>query len=225
MKKIIFIILIAAGLLTISILTGCDKEKIVESTEYIETTEYIQLPPDTVTIIDTVFNSNPATTDTVTITISDTVYQTNMVYDTVFNTQYVYDTITTIQYVHDTVVQTSYAPNEFTAFGALQYYTDPMVFEFINAEFGLSDGYIFYISAFQMETTKQSANVYDIYGYIDYWTTDWSGYYALEFYWRMTYLGGDPANPNNWQIAEPPTAADGYNSGIHLSPKNQLEKN
>lgn len=223
MRKSIFMIIIAAALLLIAVLAGCDKERIVESTEYIETTEYVQLPPDTVTIVDTVFSSdsvNVHTTDTITVTHTDTVYQTNYVHDTVFNTQYVYDTITTTQYVYDTVVQTSFAPNEFTAFGALQYYTDPMVFEFINSEFGLSDGYIFYISAFQMETTKQSSNVYDIYGYIDYWTTDWSGYYALEFYWRMTYLGGDPANPNNWQIAEPPSGASNQTGGIQLKEKN-----
>jgi len=159
MKKSIFMIIIAAGLLLLAVLAGCDKEKIVESTEYIETTEYVQLPPDTVTIVDTVFSSDSVdihSTDTVTVT--DTVYQTNYVHDTVTNTEYVYDTITTTEYVYDTVVQTSYAPNEFTAFGALQYYTDPLVFEFINSEFGLSDGYIFYISAFQMETTQLSAN-------------------------------------------------------------------
>lgn len=228
MRKIILLVLIAASLLLISILAGCDKEKIVESTEYIETTEYIPLPPDTVIIIDTVYSSdsvNITSTDTVYQInyVHDTVYQNNTVHDTVFNTQYIYDTITTTQYVYDTVFQTQYAPNEFTAFGALQYYTDPMVFEFINSEFGLSDGYIFYISAFQMEVTKQSSNVYDFYGYIDYWTTDWSGYYALEFYWRMTYLGGDPANPNNWQIAEPPSGISTRPGGIQLKEKNQTD--
>jgi len=66
-------------------------------------------------------------------------------------------------------------------------------------------------------TSSPSTGVYDFYGYIDYWTPDWSGYYLLEYYWRMTYLGGDPTDPNNWRLSDPPAGASGRDSGLKLS--------
>jgi hypothetical protein len=186
------------------VVAGCDKEKIVETTEYIHDVEYVELPADTVFVNDSVH-----TTDT--LILYDTVVQVEQVFDTVF----VHDTVTNV--IVDTVLNNQCTPNEFLAMGALEYYTDPLVLEFINAEFGYSDGWIFYLSAFQSEFTKQSANVFDLYGYIDYWTPDWSGFYALEYYWRLTFTGGDPANPNNWQMSEPPGGVSGYQNGVSLT--------
>jgi len=185
---------------------GCDKERIVESTEIIHNTEYVELPPDTVMMIDTVFVNDSTTVHTVdTVLLIDTLVQINYVYDTVVNV------------VTDTVTLTQCGPSELLAVGALQYYTDPLVLELVNAEFGLTDGYIFYLSAFQIELTKRSSDVYDIYGLIDYWTTDWTGYYPLEYYWRLTYMGGDPADPRNWQMSDPPSKVSGHTSGVNLS--------
>lgn len=184
---------------------GCEKEKIVETTEYVHDTEYVQLPPDTVFQIDTVFVS-----DSVTIYDTDTVF----LFDTVVQTEYVYDTVTTV--IIDTVLTTQCTPNEFLALAALQYYCDPLVLDLINTEFGIADGWIFYLSAFQLDLTRQSSGVYDIYGYIDYWTTDWTGFYPLEFYWRLVYSGGDPADPGNWQMSEPPDPAPDHRPGIRV---------
>jgi len=140
---------------------------------------------------------------------TDTVY----VIDTVVTVQHHYDTTEIV----DTVLVTQCAPNEFLAMTALHYYTDPLVLEFIYQEFGLNEGWMFYLSTFQSEITVRSASVYDIYGLIDYWAPDWSGYYPLEYYWRMTYIGGDPADPDNWQIGEPPAAVSGHRPGICVS--------
>jgi hypothetical protein len=196
------VLLFAAVLLAA---TGCDKERIVQSTEYVHDTQYLNQPPDTVFMVDTVYNN-----DSIVVHQTDTV----VVHDTVVQVNYVYDTVTVV--VTDTVVTTQCAPNEHLAFAALQYYCDPLVIQLVNQQFGLTDGWIFYLSAFQVDLTQQSANVYDIYGYIDYWTTDWSGYYPIEYYWRLTYTGGDPADPNNWQLDEPPGAAPNHAPGVNL---------
>ncbi len=182
---------------------GCDKQKIVES--YIHDTQYVEQPPDTVFMVDTVF-----TNDSVLINHTDTV----LVHDTVVQVSYIHDTVTVT--VTDTVMTAQCTPNEHLAFAALQYYCDPLVIDLVNSEFGLTDGWIFYLSAFQIELTQQSANIYDIYGYIDYWTTDWSGYYPIEYFWRMTYTGGDPADPENWQLDDPPASAPDHSPGVKV---------
>jgi hypothetical protein len=198
-----FLLLILGGILAVG---GCDKEKIVESTEYIHNTEYIELPPDTVFQVDTIFIN-----DSTTIHTTDTVFQI----DTVVQVNNVYDTVTIT--VTDTVLMNQCEPNEHLAFAALQHYSDPLVFEFIYNEFAIEGGWVFYLSEYQLDMTKQSTSVYDIYGYIDYWMTDWSGYYPLEFLWRMTYTGGDPADANNWQMSDPPGAAPGHQPGIRMT--------
>lgn len=212
--------------------SGCDKEKIVESTEYIHDIEYRQLPPETIFQFDTLIirDSNIVSPpDTIyqidTLRIMDTFIvnttDTIRVYDTIVQTRYIHDTVTVVQHHHDTVVTidtvriTQFSPNEYLAIAALQYYSDPLVFEFIYDEFGYDDGWVFYLSTFQLDVTARSSGVYDIYGYIDYWTPDWTGYYPLEFYWRMIYKGGDPANPANWEMGEPVSASFTSRPGMH----------
>jgi hypothetical protein len=219
---------LATILLLILLATGCDKEKIVESTEYIHDVEYIQLPPDTVLRFDTVIINDSITVhDVDTVLAWDTVVQVNHVYDTVVvnHTVIVHDTVVTVQQHYDTtilidtVTVQQCTPNQNLAYTALEYYSDELVIQFINQEFGYTDGWVFYLSAYQSEITRQSATVYDLYGYIDYWTPDWSGYYPLEFFWRMTFTGGDPADPDNWAISEPPAAApSGHTPGVRVAP-------
>ena len=154
--------------------------------EYIQEVEVIELPADTIYVRDT----------TVTIQIQ-------------------YDTV----YVTDTVGGSGTglgSPNEFLAVTALHFHNDPLVIDFINQEFGFTDGWIFYLSTYQLQLLKQSDQVYDIGGYIDYWSPDWSGYYPLEFVWRMTHTGGDPADPLNWAISEPPGTVEGKDPGMRL---------
>jgi len=252
MKLVLTVGALLIAVAAILAVAGCDKEKVVQSTEYVR--EYVQLPPDTVLQIDTVTVSESDTVyavDTVvqthyvvdTVQVHDTVTTVEQHFDTVtvidttfivdtvetvenhyyYDTVTVVDTIVTVQNHYDTVnvVDTVYAsqctPNEYLAFAALQYYSDPMVIDAINSEFGVNDGWVFYLSAYQHEVTRQSADTYDIYGLIDYWTPDWSGFYAFEFYWRMHYVGGDPADHSNWEIFEPPGAAPGFEPGLNLS--------
>ncbi|MCX6834089.1 MAG: hypothetical protein NTW07_02965 [candidate division Zixibacteria bacterium] len=216
-------------LLLVLLAAGCDKEKIVESTEYVHDIEYVQLPPDTVIHFDTVRVSDSVTVhDVDTVIIRDTVVQVNHVHDTVIvnHTVTVHDTVVTVQHhydttvVIDTVVTQQCTPNQNLAYTALEKYSDAQVIDFINQEFGYTDGWVFYLSAYQSSVTPRSASVYDIGGYIDYWTPDWSGYYPLEFNWRMTFTGGDPADPDNWDISEPPASAPSEHApGIRLVPK------
>ena len=228
-----FGVIFILALLLFWAMSGCDKEKIVESTEYVHDIEYRELPPDTIIVIDTLYMKASSVinnfdtvyvVDTIRIRDSIIVHSTDTVisYDTLIQVTYVHDTVRIIQnhydttIIIDTVQVQSYRPNKYLAYSALQYYTDELVLDFIEEEFGYSDGWIFYLSAFQLELTQQSTGVYDIYGYIDYWTTDWSGYYPLEFYWEMIYTGGDPANPNNWEIGEPLSASTAHPSGIRV---------
>ena len=159
--------------------------------------------------------------NTDTVRIYDTVVQVTQVHDTVVINDTVqivltfYDTVNTV----DTVLSVRCDPNEYLAIAAMQYNVDPLVIEFINQEFGYNEGWIFYLSSFQLQMTQQSANVYDMYGYIDYWTTDWSGYYPLEFLWRMTFVGDDPADPRDWQISDPPAYSPEHQPGLRLIPE------
>ncbi len=234
------------------IISGCDKERIVESTEYIHDIEYVQIPADTVFKIDTVFKLDTTTStttifDTVIIqdssTVTDTIFLNDttvvtitdsiIVFDTItqtinnYDTVIISDTINTIEYIHDTISITDTVqvnqntPNEFLAFTALQYYSDPIVIEQTTFDYGITNGYIFYLSAYRHSMTKQSSSVYDIYGYIDFWTTNWSDFYAYEYYWRMTYTGGDPADPLNWQISDPPALSSSNTPGLHVIQKNE----
>ncbi len=224
MRRIIFVAISLSLILALAFVTGCDKEKIVTSTEIVKETEYITLGPDTVVVTntDTVFVNDSVTvnstdtvtityTDTVVVTNTDTVVQTTTIHDTVTVTVTVHDTILTVQNHWDTVTVTTVQcdPNEYTAMGALQYHCDPLVMEMIQQEFGLNDGWIYYLTSNQLAFTLQSGTVFDIYGYIDYWTADWSGYYPLEFNWRLTFTGSDPGNPTHWTMSEAPAATPG----------------
>jgi hypothetical protein len=198
---------------------GCEKERIVETTEYIRDVEYVELPSDTIYHVDSVFIN-----DSITVNITDTflIYDTVIQVDHIYDTVPIHDTVTTVEYHYDTTVITDTImmaqcePNEHLAIAALQYYSDPLVMEFIYQEFGYNDGWVFYLSSFQLELTQQSVDVYDIYGYIDYWTLDWSGFYPLEFHWRLNYTGGDPADPESWEMTDPPSLAAGRQPGIRL---------
>lgn len=219
MKRTVVIVASLTVVALILLVAACEKEKIVESTEYVHDVEYVELPPDTVYRADTIFSQDSITVHTTdTVRLFDTVVQVNNVYDTVL----VHDTVVTVQHHYDTTVVTDTVltiqcdPNEYLAVAALQYYCDPLVIDIVNQEFGLSDGWIFYLSTFQIDLTQQSSGVYDIYGYIDYWTPDWEGFYPLEYYWRLTYTGGDPANPNNWQMSDPAAAPTGHQPGVRF---------
>ncbi len=209
-------------LLLVLVVGGCDKERIVETTEYIEQTEYIEMPPDTVFQTDTVIVNDSVTVQSVdTVHVYDTIQTVNTVHDTT----YIHDTISTVQHHYDTVTVTvnhydtvtvtdidtvvafQCDPNASLAMAALQHYSNPLVLEIINAEFQLTNGWIFYLSTIQCSVTGQSTTTYDIYGYINFWTEDFAGYYQLEYNWRMTHTGGDPDDVNNWNMAEPPTAS------------------
>lgn len=186
---------------------GCDKERTVTSTEIVHDTKYIELPPDTVYMVDTVSGVDTLIVhDVDTVHRTDTVHVNVTVHDTVIKTVNHYDTVT--------VTVTSFVPTAATAVHAMQAQTDPQVLQFASDNFGLTDGWVFYLSPQQMEITQASSTVWDIYAYIDYWSPDWSGYYPLEVYWRMTYKSGDPSNPNNWTMGDPPAAITGHPTGV-----------
>ena len=229
-----------ALLLSLVLLTaGCDKEKIVEST--LTKTEYVNLPPDTILMVDTVVISDSIPVQqTDTVFVHDTVYTQNTSFDTV----YVFDTVTTVEHHYDTVTVTvnhydtvtvtvtetdtvtlsQCDPNEYLAIEAMQQYGNSIVIDFINSQFGYSDGWVYYLTTVQTDLTVQSANVYDIYGYIDYWTPEFDAYYPLEYYWRMTFNGGDPADPANWSLSDPPSSSAPSNAqpGLKMTAPEKL---
>ncbi len=221
MKRLIVIITLFSVLTLLVSLPGCEKEKIVESTEYVHDIEYVQLPADTVYRVDTVFSADSvAIHDTDTVVVTDTVVQVDYIYDTVTY----YDTVEITVDHFDTVIVTDTVelvqcdPNVHFALAALEYHCDPVVIAAIAQEYGVNDGWVFYLSEFQVYLAQQSSDVYDVYGYIDYWTPDWSGFAAFEYYWRMTFTGGDPADVNNWQMSTPPTTMATFEPGIKRSP-------
>ena len=62
---------------------GCEKERIVESTEYIRDIEYIELPADTIYKVDSIFINNSDTINNFdTVYIHDTITYDNNIYDT-----------------------------------------------------------------------------------------------------------------------------------------------
>jgi hypothetical protein len=220
MKRLVVTGIILALAPVVVFLTGCDKEKIVTSTEYVHDTKYIELPGDTVFRIDTLYHSDSVLVhDVDTIRIHDTIRTTIYVHDTVVTVHNHYDTITVTR--TDTVFQNQYSAGADLAVAALQNQTTPMVFDFIAQEFSLSGGWVMYLASEQMDIAHPSANIYDIYGYLEYWTTDWASYYPMEFYWRLTYTGGDPADLNNWEMSEPPTPVANHQPGISPFQKTQ----
>lgn len=185
-------------IMSLLLLSGCDKEKIVNTTETIREIEYVDVPGETIVRVDTVF-VNGQGTDTVTV------------YDTTF--QITTDTV----FVIDTVGNSSCIPGEQLAYAALQYHSDPLVIYLVNQEFGLTDGWIYYLSKFQSDVQTVSVGTYEIYGYIDYWTTDWSAYYLLEYFWLISYNSGDPSDPANWTMSEPANPVSGHRPGMHIT--------
>jgi len=227
MKKILAAF---SGIFIIILIFGCDKEKTITSTEYIHEIEYLQGPTDTVLVIDTLQKIDTLVFhDTVTIGGTDTIIAYDTVYNTIIDTQeiteYIFDTVVKIENFYDTVIVnhidtvTAYECQPFVhfAFTSLQFYADPIILDFINTEYGYTDGWVYYLSITQSDIQSPSAGVYDIYGYADYWTTDFAGFYPLEYYWRMSYLGGDPSDPENWELSDPPTQTTSKSGGLKIA--------
>lgn len=188
---------------------GCNKERIVESTEYVHDIQYIESPPDTIIVRDTLFRSDSViiyTRDTIRIT--DTLRITNTVYDTV--------RITTV--VHDTVLKAQCTPSQQMAVDAMVSQADPLILEFLMQQVGENDGWVFHLSPSQMDISQVSSTVWDIYSLVDYWAADFSGYYQVEMLWRMTFNGGDASNPNNWTMTDAP-ASPRYRPGLNPAMK------
>ncbi|SYZ72494.1 exported hypothetical protein [Candidatus Zixiibacteriota bacterium] len=229
-RKAIFIILAALMIAALSLLSCNNKEKIVNSTEYVHDIQYVQSPPDTIIHIDTVLVHDSSTAPTAdTVLRIDTVYQTNTIHDTVRTTVIVHDTVVTVRNIFDTVVVTDTvtltqcAPSGTSAVIAMEVQTDPLVLDYANQNYGLSDGYIFYLTPSEMNISKVATGVYDIYAYLEYYSTDWSQYEAFEIYWRMTYVSGDPNDPSNWQMADPPSAVADHQPGLKAVTKSSFE--
>lgn len=230
MIRPVILLILLTTLLLILALPGCEKEKIVESTEYVHDIEYVTTPPDTVFRVDTVFTRDSITVDnTDTVIISDTVLVSDTVIQT--ETEYVYDTTLVIDTVEivineydtvvvvDTVQTVQCNPSAIFAFDAMEYHCNPVILQAINQEYGYSDGWIFYLTTHQSYVAQVSNNVWDLYGFIDYWTPEWDGFAGFEYYWRMTYLGGDPSSPNNWDMAEPPATTATHVPGLKRTPE------
>lgn len=235
MKKI----LPASVLLVIILLIfGCEKERTITSTEYIHEIEYVEGPTDTVFVfdtlfqVDTLFQQDSITVNTFdTIIIVDTLFE--FITDTLAITEYIndtivlFDTVTIVEniydtiYVIDTVVTFGCPPYVHFAFASMPYYTDQQVIDFINAEFGYSNGWIYYLSLSMTDVSSPSDGVYNFYGYVNYWTPNWSAYCPLVYYWRMTFLGGDPSDPDSWQLSDPPTGSSGKIGGLRLSTEHE----
>ena len=227
MRRTVLALAAMLPLILLALMISCSKEKIVENTEYVHDIEYVQLPPDTIIHFDTLTVNDSVTVNHLdTLIVLDTIVQVNQVHDTVIvnHTVTVHDTVVTVQhhydtsFVVDTVTVQQCNPNQYLAYTAMQIGADQQVIQFINQQFGYTDGWVLYLSSEQVELTRQSANVYDIYGYIDYWTPDWSGYYPLEFFWRMTFTDGDPADPSKWQMSDPPATSPSRQPGVRIAP-------
>jgi hypothetical protein len=231
-KLLLAFILLFVGLTIFS----CEKEKTVTSTEYIHDIEYIEGPTDTVLMIDTLLRidtliqyDTTGVNDIDTVTIIDTVFQTAT--DTLYITEYIYDTtrivdtVTITNHIYDTVTvidtvtNTECLPFVHFAFTCMPVHADPVILDFINTETGYSEGWIYYLSSAQTDMQSPSNGVYDFYGFVNYWTADFTGYYPMEYYWRMSYLSGDPSDPANWELSDPPMRTDGKVGGLKLIEK------
>ena len=230
-KSALALILLLLGVIIFS----CEKEKTVTSTEYIHDIEYVEGPTDTIFMIDTLMRVDTLIqydttggsgidtvfdtvyqTETDTVIISEYVYDTTEIVDTVTVTNTIYDTITVTNTVYDTVVNTECLPFVHFAFTCMPVHADPVILDFIYNETGYDEGWIYYLSSAQTDMESPSNGVYDCYGYVNYWTTDFTGYYPMEYYWRMTYLGDDPSDPANWQLSDPPSRSSGKVGGVQL---------
>ncbi len=240
MKKILFAFAI---LMILLLIFGCDKERIVTSTEYIKEIEYIEKPADTILVFDTLYTVDTlyqydtthtgsgtdtiivfdtvynSSTDTLIITenIYDTITVTNNIYDTVTVTNNIYDTVTVTENHYDTTTISQCDPFVQFAFAALQYYGNAEILEFINTEFGYTDGWIYYLSITQSDLQSPSLGVYEIYGYANYWAVGFDAYYPLEYFWRLSYISGDPSDPDNWELSDPPARSSSKTGGVKLT--------
>ena len=236
MKKLLLVF----GFLTIlALIFGCDKQRTITSTEYVKEIEYLPGTVDTVLMLDTILQIDTVivydTTksgggtdtlfiiDTVTNETVDTLIITETVTDTITVTIDHYDTVTVNHYdtvtVHDvdTVTISQCDPFVQFAFAAMEYYGNAEILNFINGEFGFTDGWIYYLSIGQCDLQSPSPGVYEIYGYANYWTVEFDGYYPLEFFWQLSYLGDDPSDPDNWELSDPPARSSGKTGGIQLT--------
>ncbi|PWB75551.1 hypothetical protein C3F09_01945 [candidate division GN15 bacterium] len=212
------ILLWTAIILTLSA-AGCNKERVVESTEYVHDIQYIQSPPDTIIVRDTVFHSDSVVVNTRdTIRITDTLRIVSVIHDTIRVINTVYDTVRVTSVVHDTVLKTQCTPSQQLAVDAMISQSDPLILDFLLQQVGENDGWVFHLSPSQMDITQVSSTVWDIYSLVDYWSSDFSGYYQIEMLWRLTYTGGDASNPNNWTMTDAP-ASPRYRPGINPSLK------
>ena len=208
-KTLIGTTLLCTVLFLTVLAAGCNKERIVESTEYIHDIQYIESPPDTVTVRDTVFRS-----DSVIVRTEDTIKIT----DTLRITNTIHDTVQVTNVVHDTVLRAECTASTQMAIDAMISQSDPLILDFLLQEVGENDGWVFHLSPSQMNITQVSSTVWDIYSVVDYWAADWSGYTQIEMYWRLTFTGGDASNPNNWTMTDPP-AVPQYRPGINPTVK------
>jgi hypothetical protein len=96
--------------------------------------------------------------------------------------------------------------------------SDPLILAFLMQEVGENDGWVFHLSPSQMEITQISSSVWDIHSVVDYWAADWSGYYQIEMYWRVSSTGGDASDPDNWTLTDPPSAQR-FRPGINPTEK------
>ncbi|MBD3332860.1 hypothetical protein GF356_08415 [candidate division GN15 bacterium] len=279
MKRLLISALVALTLTAGLTIIGCDKERIVESSEKVQEivevtdtvfvrdtiyrvdsintvdtiTQYVGetdtivyhdttwrydttwrfdttyiTETDTVVIVDTVVmvggsddtvyvDTSAVQYDTImiydTTTITDTITQldTIMQVDTVIQTQL--DTVYQTQYVYDTVTISQCEPQVHFAYAALQGWGDIEVISSINAEYGYEDGWVFWLSIYMTAIENPSPGVYDFYGYIDYWSPDWSQFVPFEFGYRLTYISGDASDPNNWQLTDAPAGGGGGGAG------------
>lgn len=197
------ILLLAFMLLLTAWFVGCEKTTTTTSSEFHEIVGQNQ--SDTVFVHDTVFSNNGNPT---------TVYDTTFVHDTVVQTVTQVDTVT---------IQSS-GPTVYTAFTAMQAYTDAQVIADVNATVGYTDGWVLYLSAYQSYIDNPSTNVWDLAGYIDYWSPDFSDFYAYEYGWRVSYVSGDPGDPNNWQFSDIPAGAPNGANGLKRVDKPESRK-
>ncbi|MDF1543926.1 MAG: hypothetical protein P1R58_02350 [bacterium] len=210
-KRLLLLTLI---LTLVAWVVGCDKETTTTSSEY---REIIGQGADTVFLSDTVLIDNPNGT---------TVYDTTILHDTISfsDTVMVYDTVIQTVTQVDTVISQTNGPTVQAAFLAMQAYTDIVVIEDITATVGLTDGWVFYLSAYMSYVDSPGTGVYDLAGYIDFWAPDFSDFYAYEYGWRMTYISGDPGDPNNWQVGEIPGASPIGKPGLNRIEKNDIRE-
>ncbi|MCP4703774.1 MAG: hypothetical protein GY865_04115 [candidate division Zixibacteria bacterium] len=234
MKKILLGFAILFILVSLILILGCDKERTITSTEYIEKIEYIEKPADTVLVYDTLYTidtlyqydtTHTGTGGTDTITVIDTIYNNST--DTLTITEYIFDTVTITNTVYDTVTNTVNHYDTTTisqcdpflqfAHSAMQYYGTADILELVNSEFGYADGWVYYLGITQCDVQSPSAGVYEIYGYANFWSVEFDAYYPLEYFWRMTHISGDPDDPDNWELSDPPARSSSKTGGVKLS--------